>query len=65
MPSLFIAGTLTVDLSKISLMRRRADESWWMRTTGGESLPLAKGEGDLVFAAWIAYAGKFYPSKER
>jgi hypothetical protein len=65
MPSLFVFGTLTVDLSKVALMRRRADDTWWLRTTGGESLPLAEAEGEAVHAAWVAFVGKFDPRKER
>jgi hypothetical protein len=54
----------TVDLSKIALITKRADHSYWLNL-GATSIPMSKGIGDQVLPAWVAFQGKFDPAKDR
>ena len=72
-PSLFICTNnrdglaseeFTVDLSKVCLVTKRQDDSYWLNL-GGTSIPMSKGIGDQVLPAWIAFQGKFDPAKDR
>lgn len=68
-PSLFVyeAGALeiTCDLDKVAFMAKRENGSYWLRMVGGDSLNLPPEPGAAIRTAWIAYQGKFDPSKDR
>lgn len=69
-PSLFVFEgeglEITVDLAKIAYMAKRADGSYWIRMTGGDSLnPPAAAAGVAIRSAWIAFQGKFNPATDR
>jgi hypothetical protein len=61
-PSLFVVDKeIVIDLDKICYMKGR-----WVRfETSAHSVEFTPSQAEKILAAWIAYKGKFDPSKER
>jgi hypothetical protein len=54
-----------VDLSQVaSLSKKTYDEGYYL-TCGGVSFGVTDAYGEALMTAWIAYRGKFDPSRER
>ena len=67
-PSLFLFDDgnlqMTVDLSKIALMSKRAEGSYWL-STGGQSVTVPAVAAVAILEAWTAFQGKFNPKTDR